>query len=220
MIFAGKTKIKRQSLMMACYSTKVVAGRRLGSDMTTGRSLPTVSQKLGIFGSTMTQGVQQTQPYQRRFQYGNYSNAAFQYPTKQSADLSMIVLKVSHVCLHAPAEKGSQGFTIDFLIGGVSAAVSKTAAAPIERKGSFLCGEETLLTSYVTSILRLLTFLSFKRLIHQRLEQGETETGGGGDGRHNRQKTAAIIHWRYHIYSKSWQCWNTRRKWKLGNTQD
>nr|GEV75257.1 RNA-directed DNA polymerase, eukaryota [Tanacetum cinerariifolium] len=30
MIFAGKTKIKRQSLMMACYSTKAVAGRRLG----------------------------------------------------------------------------------------------------------------------------------------------------------------------------------------------
>ncbi|GJY73150.1 hypothetical protein Tco_0477581 [Tanacetum coccineum] len=62
--------------------------------MTTDRSLPTVSQKLGLFRSTMTQGVQQPQPYQRRFQYGNYSNAAFQYPTKQSADLSMIVPKI------------------------------------------------------------------------------------------------------------------------------
>ncbi|CAL9089425.1 unnamed protein product [Musa textilis] len=33
----------------------------------------------------------------------------------------------------APKEKGSTGFLIDFLMGGVSAAVSKTAAAPIER---------------------------------------------------------------------------------------
>ncbi|GJR69781.1 hypothetical protein Tco_0015846 [Tanacetum coccineum] len=153
----------------------------------------------------MTQGVQQLQPYQRRFQYGNYSNAVFQYPTKQSASLSMIVLKV----------------------------LVNVLAVPSRNKGSFLCGQETLLTLYVTSLLRHLTFLSFKRLIHQleaasvnlfardklsdvyleiaaRIQTGETETGGGGDGRHNRQKTAAIIHWRYHIYSKSWQCWNTR----------
>nr|GEX01724.1 ADP,ATP carrier protein 1, mitochondrial-like [Tanacetum cinerariifolium] len=109
----------------------------LWTAVTTDRSLPTVSQKLGLFGSTMTQ-----------------------------ADLSMIVLKVSPICLQAPAKKGSQGFTIDFLMGRVSAVVSKTAVAPIER-GSYLCGEETLLTSYVTSLLRLLTFLSFKRLIHQ-----------------------------------------------------
>ncbi|XP_028107846.1 ADP,ATP carrier protein, mitochondrial-like isoform X5 [Camellia sinensis] len=32
----------------------------------------------------------------------------------------------------APAEKGFRSFMIDFLMGGVSAAVSKTAAAPIE----------------------------------------------------------------------------------------
>ncbi|GKD46727.1 hypothetical protein Tco_1271372 [Tanacetum coccineum] len=46
--------------------------------------------------------------------------------------------------------------------------------------------------------------------IATRIQTGETETGGGGDGRHNTQKTTAIIHWRYRIYSKSWQCWNTR----------
>ncbi|GKB64803.1 ADP,ATP carrier protein 1, mitochondrial-like protein [Tanacetum coccineum] len=72
--------------------------------MTTDRSLPSVSQKLGLFGSTMTQ-----------------------------AYLSMIVPKVSPICVEAPAEKGFQGFAIDFLMGGVSAAVSKTAVAPIER---------------------------------------------------------------------------------------
>lgn len=39
----------------------------------------------------------------------------------------------SPLFVHAPAEKGFSGFVIDFLMGGVSAAVSKTAAAPIER---------------------------------------------------------------------------------------
>lgn len=33
----------------------------------------------------------------------------------------------------APAERGASGFVVNFLMGGVSAAVSKTAAAPIER---------------------------------------------------------------------------------------
>lgn len=37
------------------------------------------------------------------------------------------------VSAQAPGEKSSNGFWIDFLMGGVSAAVSKTAAAPIER---------------------------------------------------------------------------------------
>ncbi|XP_010447988.1 PREDICTED: ADP,ATP carrier protein 3, mitochondrial-like [Camelina sativa] len=37
------------------------------------------------------------------------------------------------VSVQAPSEKTGTGFLIDFLMGGVSAAVSKTAAAPIER---------------------------------------------------------------------------------------
>ncbi|PWA97097.1 Adenine nucleotide translocator 1 [Artemisia annua] len=69
---------------------------------------------------------------QRHFHYGNYSNAMFQYPTQQSADLSMIIPKVSPVCVQAPSDKGLLGFVIDFLTGDVSAFVSKTAAAPIE----------------------------------------------------------------------------------------
>lgn len=40
---------------------------------------------------------------------------------------------ISNVHAYAPKEKGATGFLIDFLMGGVSAAVSKTAAAPIER---------------------------------------------------------------------------------------
>src|ERR1044072_8504646 len=71
--------------------------------------------------------------YQTRF--GNYSNAAFQYPVipscRATADLSTVATTASPVFVGAPAEKGH--FLIDFLMGGVSAAVSKTAAAPIER---------------------------------------------------------------------------------------
>lgn len=39
----------------------------------------------------------------------------------------------SPVFAEAPSEKPKGGFLVDFLMGGVSAAVSKTAAAPIER---------------------------------------------------------------------------------------
>ena len=39
----------------------------------------------------------------------------------------------SPVFVNAPSEKGLAAFATDFLMGGVSAAVSKTAAAPIER---------------------------------------------------------------------------------------
>lgn len=46
---------------------------------------------------------------------------------------SSLATPVSPVLVQAPAEKGFSGFAIDFLMGGVSAAVSKTAAAPIER---------------------------------------------------------------------------------------
>ncbi|KAK4255525.1 hypothetical protein QN277_008516 [Acacia crassicarpa] len=46
-----------------------------------------------------------------------------------------VVLPMQPVTAHAPAEKGANlsSFFVDFLMGGVSAAVSKTAAAPIER---------------------------------------------------------------------------------------
>ncbi|KAJ0804228.1 putative mitochondrial carrier protein [Helianthus annuus] len=51
------------------------------------------------------------------------------------ADLtqSLIVANPSLVFVQAPAEKGLIGFAIDFLMGGVSGAVSRTVAAPIER---------------------------------------------------------------------------------------
>ncbi|KAK6919081.1 Mitochondrial substrate/solute carrier [Dillenia turbinata] len=54
-------------------------------------------------------------------------------PAYQSSGLAL-ASNVSPIWIHAPKEeKGFKGFMIDFLMGGVSAAVSKTAAAPIER---------------------------------------------------------------------------------------
>ncbi|KAG8370923.1 hypothetical protein BUALT_Bualt13G0033800 [Buddleja alternifolia] len=47
-------------------------------------------------------------------------------------DQSLISANASPVFVQAPAEKGMAGFAIDFLMDGVSAAVSKTAAAPID----------------------------------------------------------------------------------------
>ncbi|KAF8643132.1 hypothetical protein HU200_066949 [Digitaria exilis] len=48
---------------------------------------------------------------------------------------------------NAPAEKGGKNFMIDFLMGGVSAAVSKTAAAPIERVKLLIQNQDEMLKS-------------------------------------------------------------------------
>ena len=47
----------------------------------------------------------------------------------------------------APKEKGFSGFMIDFLMGGVSAAVSKTAAAPIERVKLLIQNQDEMIKS-------------------------------------------------------------------------
>lgn len=71
----------------------------------------------------------------QKYSYGNYSNAALQSPMastcRATVDLSAVATTASPLFVAAPAEKSH--FLIDFLMGGVSAAVSKTAAAPIER---------------------------------------------------------------------------------------
>lgn len=104
---------------------------------------PTVAQKVAgqLHLSTNSQmrygGYQKPSMFQRRFSAENYSNAALQYPSMQSCratqDLSFVTANASPVFVQAPAEKGFSAFLIDFMMGGVSAAVSKTAAAPIER---------------------------------------------------------------------------------------
>lgn len=94
---------------------------------------PSISQKLpgSHFTSTMTQIHACDNVLQQRYQK-NYTNAAFQFPMNPRTTLPL-VSKQSPVWVPAPSEKGAAGFAIDFLMGGVSAAVSKTAAAPIER---------------------------------------------------------------------------------------
>lgn len=101
---------------------------------------PSVMQKVAgqLLHSSLSQNIQgyeRPAMYQRRAAYGNYSNAAFQYSMVGGAttDLSLVPSTASAICVQAPAEKGLASFAIDFLMGGVSAAVSKTAAAPIER---------------------------------------------------------------------------------------
>lgn len=103
---------------------------------------PTISEKVANqlhLRSSISQvrygGAPQTSLSQRRFAYGNYTNPGVQYPMTcgTTQDLSLISANASPVFVQAPQEKGLSGFAIDFLMGGVSAAVSKTAAAPIER---------------------------------------------------------------------------------------
>ncbi|GMP41573.1 hypothetical protein CsSME_00011621 [Camellia sinensis var. sinensis] len=66
---------------------------------------------------------------------GAYVNGGLQSPlppTFQGTSLEF-ASPLSSVFVQALAEKGFHSFMIDFLMGGVSAAVSKTAAALIER---------------------------------------------------------------------------------------
>ncbi|KAG6556488.1 hypothetical protein Mapa_001814 [Marchantia paleacea] len=53
----------------------------------------------------------------------------------------------NNVFVPAAAEKGVAGFMVDFLMGGVSAAVSKTAAAPIERVKLLIQNQDEMLKS-------------------------------------------------------------------------
>ncbi|KAI4333144.1 hypothetical protein L6164_017985 [Bauhinia variegata] len=101
---------------------------------------PTIVQKVasqlhlrsGISEIQSHDGSFQRPALHQRRSFGSYSNAAFQYPTcRATYDLSAVTTTASPVFIAAPAEKGN--FIVDFLMGGVSAAVSKTAAAPIER---------------------------------------------------------------------------------------
>ena len=94
-------------------------------------------------------GLRNPALYQRRAPITNYSNAAFQYPAVQSCvattDLSRVSSTASPIFVAAPAEKGN--FMLDFLMGGVSAAVSKTAAAPIERVKLLIQNQDEMIKS-------------------------------------------------------------------------
>lgn len=96
-------------------------------------------------------GFQRPSMYQRRAAYGNYSNAAFQYPMvpacRATTDLSMVASTACPIIVPAASEKPKGNFLIDFLMGGVSAAVSKTAAAPIERVKLLIQNQDEMIKS-------------------------------------------------------------------------
>ena len=87
--------------------------------------------------------IQRPAATQKQFTYGNYTNAAFSYPVTEK----LIAANYSPVFVQAqaPAEKGLASFAVDFLMGGVSAAVSKTAAAPIERVKLLIQNQDEML---------------------------------------------------------------------------
>ncbi|KAD3337231.1 hypothetical protein E3N88_32751 [Mikania micrantha] len=73
-----------------------------------------------------------TEPTLKQFAYANYyANAGLH--NRPVVRRSSVPANGSAVLVEAPAEKGLGGFAVDFLMGGVSGAVSKTVAAPIER---------------------------------------------------------------------------------------
>lgn len=121
---------------------------------------PTVMQKVAgqlLLRTSLSQdtrgcdGAFQRPALSQRRAYGNYTNAALNYSTvpacRASSDLSVVASTASPVFVHAPAEKGIAGFAIDFLMGGVSAAVSKTAAAPIERVKLLIQNQDEMIKS-------------------------------------------------------------------------
>ncbi|KAG8059616.1 hypothetical protein GUJ93_ZPchr0002g23947 [Zizania palustris] len=104
---------------------------------------PTVLQKFGgqfHLGSSFSEGVRarnicpSVSSYERRFTTGSYMTQSLWNPTMSvNGGINVPMMSSSPIFANAPAEKGGKNFMVDFLMGGVSAAVSKTAAAPIER---------------------------------------------------------------------------------------
>eukprot|EP00475_Leptophrys_vorax_P008431 TRINITY_DN15467_c0_g1_i1.p1 TRINITY_DN15467_c0_g1~~TRINITY_DN15467_c0_g1_i1.p1 ORF type:complete len:414 (+),score=46.37 TRINITY_DN15467_c0_g1_i1:87-1244(+) len=71
-----------------------------------------------------------------------YTNPAFAMALQGPAASSPVFVPSA---AEKPKGKGVQGFMIDFLMGGVSAAVSKTAAAPIERVKLLIQNQDEML---------------------------------------------------------------------------
>ncbi|XP_054813731.1 ADP,ATP carrier protein 3, mitochondrial-like isoform X2 [Prosopis cineraria] len=81
---------------------------------------------------------------------GNYFMGGGEQPISQLASNvsgMAIVPPMLPVTAHAPTEKGASAFLVDFLMGGVSAAVSKTAAAPIERVKLLIQNQDEMIKS-------------------------------------------------------------------------
>lgn len=78
---------------------------------------------------------------------GVFANGVLENPLKTAYHGTGLVgvSPTSPFLVQAPSEKGAAGFAVDFLMGGVSAAVSKTAAAPIERVKLLIQNQDEML---------------------------------------------------------------------------
>lgn len=109
-----------------------------------GSKHPSVYQKINgqsyIFSPTNSPNLNSTRT-------GAYVNGTRKAPflSENRSTALELGLPVSPILLQAPSEKNVKGFMIDFLMGGVSAAVSKTAAAPIERVKLLMQNQDELL---------------------------------------------------------------------------
>ncbi|KAL5981965.1 ADP/ATP carrier protein [Asimina triloba] len=137
------TAVVEWHLMIIISGSRSLYFHVLSFDMADRPRQPTIIQKAAgqlHLSSSFSQdlqarncGLYKPTLYQRSFANGGYSNGGLQLqPGRGSHDLSLATPKPP-VFVPAPAEKGFASFAIDFMMGGVSAAVSKTAAAPIER---------------------------------------------------------------------------------------
>jgi solute carrier family 25 (adenine nucleotide translocator) protein 4/5/6/31 len=123
-----------------------VAGNSFEVVMADQVNQPTVLHKLGgqfHLGFSFSEGVRariicpSDSSYERSFATRNYMTQTLWGPLMSvSGGVNVPVVSSSPsspALANAPAGKGGKNFMIDFMMGGVSAAVSKTAAAPIER---------------------------------------------------------------------------------------
>jgi len=79
-------------------------------------------------------GLKRVALFQQRLSLENYPNAGLHFPVMPACKPTNNMHCVgSPVFVPSPSEKKWGSFATDFLMGGVSAAVSKSAAAPIER---------------------------------------------------------------------------------------
>eukprot|EP00252_Welwitschia_mirabilis_P012908 TRINITY_DN284_c0_g1_i1.p1 TRINITY_DN284_c0_g1~~TRINITY_DN284_c0_g1_i1.p1 ORF type:complete len:390 (+),score=65.11 TRINITY_DN284_c0_g1_i1:235-1404(+) len=76
--------------------------------------------------------------------YGAFQNRLLPVSLNKSGEFSRNQMAM---VIPAPYERGFTSFMIDFLMGGVSAAVSKTAAAPIERVKLLIQNQDEMLKS-------------------------------------------------------------------------
>ncbi|AQK74287.1 adenine nucleotide translocator1 [Zea mays] len=117
---------------------------------------PTVLHKLGgqfHLRSIISEGVRarnicpSVSSYERRFATRNYMTQSLWGPSMSVSGGINVPVMQTPLCANAPAEKGGKNFMIDFMMGGVSAAVSKTAAAPIERVKLLIQNQDEMIKS-------------------------------------------------------------------------